>query len=139
MLGLGCVILLWHSLSLPYNYFLYREINTEKDSVELQKDLDALEEWERTWHKHFHPEKCQVIHFCTNNRFRRHPTYKLHGHTLEAVETAKYLMVTLTEDLSWTPHVGNTAAKASKTLGFLRRNMFHCTERVRERTYNVLV
>ena len=36
---------------------LYREINTETYSEELQKDLDALEEWERTWHMHFHPEK----------------------------------------------------------------------------------
>ena len=27
---------------------LYREIKTETDSEELQKDLDALEEWERT-------------------------------------------------------------------------------------------
>ena len=52
---------------------------------------------------------------------------------------AKYHGVTLSEDLSWIPHVGNTAAKASKTLGFLRRNMFHCTDRVRERTYNALV
>ena len=118
---------------------LYREINTETDSEELQNDLDALEEWERTWQMHFHPEKCQVIQMCTNKRFRRQPTYKLHGHTLEAVETAKYLGVTLSEDLSWPPHFENTAAKASKTLGFLRRNMFHCTNRVRERTYNALV
>ena len=59
---------------------LYGEINTATDSEELQNDLDALEEW------HFHPEKCQVIHMCTNKRFRRQPTYKLHGHTLEAVD-----------------------------------------------------
>ena len=51
----------------------------------------------------------------------------------------KYLGVTLSEDLSWTPHEDNTAAKASRTLGFLRRNMSHCTDQVRERTYNALV
>ena len=76
---------------------------------------------------------------CTNKRFRKYPTYKLHGHTLEALESAKYLGVTISEDLSWTPHVDNTASKALKTLGFLRRNMYHCTNRVRERTYNILV
>ena len=57
-------------------------------------------------------------------------------HTLESVERANYLGVTLSEDLSWTPHVDNTAAKALRTLGFLRRNMFHCTDSVRERTYS---
>ena len=41
----------------------------------------------------FHPEKCQVIHICTNKRFRRHQTYKLHGHSLESVYGAKYLSV----------------------------------------------
>ena len=55
------------------------------------------------------------------------------------MDGAKNLGVTLSEDLSWTPHVDNTAAKASRTLQFLRRNMSHCTHKVRERTYNALV
>ena len=75
----------------------------------------------------------------TNKRFRKHHTFKLHGHTLESVGSAKYRVVALSEDPSWTPHVDNIAVKASKTPTFLRRNMFHCTDRVRERTYNVLV
>ena len=70
---------------------LYREINTETYSEELKKYLDALEEWERTWQMHFHPEKCKVIHMCTNKRCHRQ--YKLHGHTLEAVETLESLSV----------------------------------------------
>ena len=36
---------------------LYREIDSETDSIELQKDLDALHEWDRTWQMHFKPEK----------------------------------------------------------------------------------
>ena len=55
------------------------------------------------------------------------------------MDGAKYLGVTLSEDLSWTPRVDNTATKASMALGFLRRNMSHCTDKVRERTYNALV
>ena len=36
---------------------LYRVIDLETDSIELQKDLDALHEWDRTWQMHFKPEK----------------------------------------------------------------------------------
>ncbi|KAH3774695.1 hypothetical protein DPMN_176083 [Dreissena polymorpha] len=34
---------------------LYREIRTEADSVELQRDLDALGEWETRRQIHFNP------------------------------------------------------------------------------------
>ncbi len=32
-----------------------------QDCTSLQKDLDALQEWERIWLMEFHPSKCQVI------------------------------------------------------------------------------
>ena len=81
---------------------------------------------------HFHTEKFKVI----QNMHKQEISQTPNVHTLESVESANYLGVTLSEDLSWTPHVDNTAAKAFRTLGFLRRNMFHCTDRVRERTYS---
>ena len=36
--------------------------------------------------------------------------------------------------MTWQTHVNRTAAKASSTLGFLRRNLHSCTQDVRERT-----
>ena len=87
----------------------------------------------------FHSEKCQVIRICTNQRFRRETTYTLHGHILEAVESAKYLGVTLGEDLQWKTHIDNITAKASRTVGFLWRNLYNCTKEVREATYCSIV
>ena len=59
----------------------------------------------------------------TNKRFDRQKEYRLHGHTLEVVDNGKYLGVTISNDLSWHRHVDAVAAKASRTLGFLRRNL----------------
>ena len=87
----------------------------------------------------FHPEKCQVIRICTNKRFRRETTYTLHGHILEAVESAKYLGVTIGEDLPWKTHIDNITAKASRTVRFLRRNLYNSTKEVREATYCSIV
>ena len=40
---------------------LYREINNQLDSQELQKDLDELTKWEHDWQIHFNPDKCFVM------------------------------------------------------------------------------
>ena len=50
---------------------LFREIRTDKDAEALQKDLQSLEKWEDEWQMKFYPEKCQVIHICTNASYRR--------------------------------------------------------------------
>ena len=118
---------------------LYRNIKTDKDVQALQNDLNSLERWEEQWQMRFHPEKCQVIHICTNSRFRRQHQYTLHGHVLESVDSAKYLGVHISNDMSWRTHVNQTAAKACGTLGFLRRNLFHCTKDVRDRCYHTFV
>ena len=45
----------------------------------------------------------------------------------------------ISHDLSWHTHVDATAAKASKTLGFLRRNLNECTKEVKETAYTALM
>ena len=87
----------------------------------------------------FHPEKCQVIRICTNKRFQRETTYTPHGHILEAVDSAKYLGDTISEDLQWKAHIDNITAKASRTVRFLRRNLYNYTNELREATYCTLV
>ena len=86
-----------------------------------------------------HPEKCQVIRICTNKRFQLVTTYTLHGHILEAVDSAKYHGVTISEDMQRKTHIDNITAKASRTVGFLRCNLYNSTKEVREATNCTLV
>ena len=37
---------------------------------------------------------------------------RLHGHITESVDYSKYLEVSISENLTWKKHVGNTAAKS---------------------------
>ena len=67
----------------------------------------------------FHPDKCNVFTISCNKtpvKFK----YCLHGHVLELVDKAKYLGVTISEDLKWKSHINNICGKDNKTLGFLR-------------------
>ena len=117
---------------------MYLAIRSEEDAHTLQKDLDQLAKWEQRWKMEFHPDKCQVLSI-TRNKEVIHHDYTLHGHVLEHVTAAKYLGVTITQDLRWNQHISNITAKANRTLGFLRRNLQISNPELRSRAYKALV
>ena len=58
---------------------------------------------------------------------------------LEEVKDAKYLGVTVSDDLEWTKHINAIFTKANSKLSFLRRNLKGCPEKLRETAYFALV
>ena len=81
-------------------------------SCALQKDISALEHWEKTWQMSFNPIKCVVLRISLKKKVL--PTqYELHGHTLEVVDSSKYLDVTIKDELSWGTRIQNTVSKAN--------------------------
>ena len=91
--------------------------------------------WEEKWCMKFHPDKCNVLRI-TRKRTPFIYNYCLHDHALEAVSCAKYLGVTLSQDLSWT-HILTTSG--NKTLGFVMRNLNINNVKVKEQAYMSLV
>ena len=65
--------------------------------------------------------------------------YSLCNHVLSEVDTAKYLGINLSSELSWSPHVSSVVSKAKSTLGFLRRNLRKCPSKLKETAYLSLV
>ena len=49
--------------------------------------------------------------------------YTLHQQTLEKVQSARYLDITITENMDWGQHISDISSKATKILGLLRRNL----------------
>ena len=117
---------------------LFRQIDSLHDSNRLQEDLSALEKWESDWQMSLHPQKCTTIRVTSKKR-SLNTNYQLHGHTLEVVEGGKYLGIHISSDLSWREHVRQTTAKATKSLGFLRRNLHSCPQNVRAQAYITLI
>ena len=87
----------------------------------------------------FHPAKCSVIRISTNKRQIINTSYQLHGHTLEVIDSSKYLSVTISEDLTWRKRIEDSATKANTTLGFVRRNLSECTSKVKYVAYTTMV
>ena len=70
----------------------------------------------------FNPSKCQVVQV-TGSRKPINCIYRLHGHVLETVTSAKYLGVDVSSGLTWSPHIDRITGNANKTLGFLKCNI----------------
>ena len=53
--------------------------------------------------------------------------------------SAKYLGITVQQEISWDNHIDDITAKASRTLGFLRRNLTISSIELREKAHLVFV
>ena len=65
--------------------------------------------------------------------------YTLHQQKLEQVQSAKYLGITITDNLDWGQHVSEISCKATTTMGFLRRNSALAPRHTKEVAYKTLV
>ena len=119
---------------------LYRNIHSRQDCLTLQEDLTSLGQWEADWQMKFNVAKC---HSMRVTRHQHHKQilfdYSLHKQTLENVQLAKYLGITITDDMDWGQHVSEISSKATKTLGFLRRNLAFAPRSTKEVAYKTLV
>ena len=96
--------------------------------------------WEADWQMKFNVAKCHSM------RVTRHYSHKqiihdytLHQQTLENVQSGKYLGITITVNMDWGQHISDISSKATKTLGFLRRNLALAPRSTKEVAYKTLV
>jgi hypothetical protein len=113
-------------------------IKLQSDQADLQQDLETLSTWEQQWSMRFHPKKCQVLNV-VGRRKRREFDYQLHGEKLETTQELTYLGITISEGLSWKPHIRKITSRANRALGFLRRNLRISNKKLKETAYKSLV
>ena len=118
---------------------VYRIIDSVDDIGKLQDDLNTLMSWASTWQMSFNVTKCVDTHITNATKHVIYGDYDMGGERLEWTDAAPYLGVTLTKNLSWSPHIAHTAGKARRNLGFVRRNLYQCPQSIRERAYKTLV
>ena len=63
----------------------------------------------------------------------------MNGVPLDTVSHHPYLGVELSSNLNWSLHMENIIGKASRSLGFIRRNLYSCPESVKSQAYLTLV
>ena len=86
----------------------------------------------------FHPEKCQVLRI-TNKLKPIKADYFVHSRKLIETDHAKYLGVIIDSKLQWKHQIRAVRKKANYTLAFLKRNLYSCTQPIKEKCYKTLV
>ena len=117
---------------------LYVQLQYYESSAQLQSDLNKLSAWSSKWQLRFNPAKCFVMHI-SRKRTPLITDYFLHNTHLTVTKTRPYLGIEISDDLHWNSHFTRITNIANSTLGFVRRNLYHCPPLVKETAYMSLV
>jgi len=82
----------------------------------------------------FNISKCEHITI-SNKQLPLISEYKIANTVINKVASAKYLGVTITQNLSWKEHITKITNKANSTHGFLQRNLWQCSIDVNSLAY----
>ena len=87
---------------------LYRIVNNPQDFIHVQQGINNMGRW-----VHLNSAKCKtmVVMGC-RTKATPIPLLELYGQALERVFEYKYLVVTFSFNLSWSPHVERVVAKS---------------------------
>jgi hypothetical protein len=100
-------------------------IDSLADCVKLQRTLDALCDWARTWAMQFNIAKCKIMHIGRNNpNFK----YSMNGIELKEIEEEVDVGVLVHRSLKPTRQCEKAANTASAVLRLIQRN-FHYRDR----------
>ena len=100
----------------------FKEISSLTDCILLQRDIDQLYEWSRTWHMSFNPGKCKVLSI-TRRTNPYHSNYSMNGTQIEHVGTFKDLGVVIDKSLSFNSHIHELVLKCNKVCGLIKRSV----------------
>ena len=117
---------------------IYKEIVCPADIDLLQLDLSNIVQWVKTWLLRLNPDKCESI-VLSNKRSPPVPHYYLDTKLISCKPVVRYLGVFVDCHLNWNDHCRYVAAKATRSLNFLRHCLFNCSSMVKSAAYKCIV
>lgn len=118
---------------------VYRETSKKEECELLQKDLDELVSWSKTWGMAFNVKKCNIVSITNVKKNRQRHSYEMDGQPIKTIDNTPYLGVNINNKLQWQQHIDNISSAANRMLGFLSRTMRKCPQKLKERAYKTMV
>lgn len=110
--------------------------NISGNIASLQEDVDRLRNWANNWGMLFNTKKC--VHMEVG---KPEPTHRLFlgGELIPAASVVKYLGVYIDYTLKWNKHITYITAKASRSLGMIRRALQEAPVKTKLVAFNAIV
>ena len=105
-----------HLLLFADDIKLYRRIQSENDTVQLQEDINNLLNWSNTWLLNFNIPKCKILRIGTSTLPQN---YTLNGTPLDNVQD---IGITIDSQLKFHSHSSHIVSKANCLLGLIRKS-----------------
>ena len=101
---------------------LMRPIKNKTDQEKLQTDLNNLQKWSRKWLLKFHPEKCKVLSFGSEDHERKKYYMDNNGQPLKlcTISKDKDVGVTIDSQLTFYSHIKEKINQSNRILGLIR-------------------
>ena len=96
-----------------------RTISCRLDYIILQRDLNNLLTWSKTWLLRFNVSKCKLLRITRVVKYN--VDYHMNDVKLECVPVFNDLGIKITSDLSWYSHINDKVRRANSLLGFIKR------------------
>jgi len=100
--------------------------------------VSSLLRWAATWQMRLNSKKSHILSI-SRQRNQSSPVYYLGTDVLSTVSFHTYLGITVSSDLKWHEHISNICLKATRTLNFVRRNTYSCSQKAKNIAYLSLV
>ena len=85
-----------------------------------------------------YPDKCEFLRITNKTRLIS-SKYYIHNTEIEEKKSAKYLGLTIDNNLRWKDQYINTNKKANQILNFIKRNMNKCPREIKAKCYTSLL
>ena len=100
---------------------IFHQVSSKEDAIQLQKDIDALNNWSEKWLLKFNTDKCHVLTLGKIDNIMHTHRYTLYGDELEHVFEEKDLGVIIDMELTFDEHIATKIKKANQMMGLIRR------------------
>ena len=93
-------------------------------AAQINRDLEKISVWAKTWKVTFNASKSKDMIFCNNKQLFNSPPLVFNNTFVQRVAEHKHLGLWLSPSLSWSKHVYETCLKATRKLFVLRSVKF---------------